>query len=184
MSEMTMNTMLDKKTPWWSEPMVWLLIALPLSAVIGGTLTVMIAYRNADTKVNEEYVKEGMGVRLVAERDLKAAELGIGATLHAEPGRLTLRLEGRHDAPPKNLMLTLTHATDSSLDMVLLLDAIGSGEYATAYAAIPAGKRQLELTPIDRSWRITGQWQAPFSGSMRLAAATQLSSPQHLSTQP
>lgn len=179
-----MSTMLDKKTPWWSEPMVWLIIALPISAVIGGTLTVWIAYHFADTPVREGYAKEGMGYRMVVDRDRKAVELGIAATLAAEPGRLGLELAGRFDTPPANLTLTLAHPTDSRQDMVLMLQPIGAGHYSAAYAAIPAGKRNLELTPGDKSWRVTGQWQAPFTGSMQLTAAAQLSSPQHSPTQP
>lgn len=184
MSEKTVNMTLEQKTRWWQEPMVWLIIALPVAAVIGGITTVMIAVENADTKVNQDYVKEGMGVSLVVERDRKAAELGLSATLAAEPGRLTVDLAGRLAAPPAQLALTLGHPTDSRQDMVLMLQPAGAGRYAAAYASIPAGRRNLELAPADRSWRLTGHWQAPFSGSTQLTAAAQLSSPQHSPTQP
>ncbi|MFA5081019.1 MAG: FixH family protein [Hydrogenophilaceae bacterium] len=179
-----MNTMLEKKTPWWSEPMVWLIIALPLAAVIGGITTVMIAYRYADTPAMGDYAKVGKGFEMVVDRDRKAAELAVGATMIAEPGRLALSLDGNFATPPENLILTLAHPTNAAMDMVLQLNRIGENEYAAAYASVPAGKRYLELSPSDKSWRITGQWQAPFVGSTLLAVANQLSSPQHSSTQP
>lgn len=173
-----MNTMLEKKTTWWSEPMVWMIIALPFSAVVGGALTIWFAVNNADTLVTEEHVKEGFGVRLIVDRERKAAELGIGATLSAEPGRMVVSLEARTGALPKNLVLTLAHPSDPAMDMVVLLEPVGGNDYAAAFATIPPGKRHLELTPGDKTWRITGDWQAPFTGS------TRLSSTQHLSTQP
>lgn len=179
-----MNTMLEKKTPWWSEPMVWLIIALPLAAVIGGITTVMIAYRNADTPAMGDYTKVGKGFEMVVDRDRKAAELAVAGTLQAEPGRLTLRLEGHFASAPENLILTLAHPTDAAMDSVLQLNRVGGNEYAASYASIPAGKRYLELSPSDRTWRVTGQWQAPFTGSTLLAVANPLSSPQHSSTQP
>ena len=149
-----MNTMLEKKSTWWREPMVWLIIALPVAAVIGASLSAWIAIKNADTPVVEEHAKEGMGIRLVADRDHKAAELGAGATLTAEPGRLRLQWNGHFPTPPRNLQLTLVHPTTGALDMVLQLQPIGANEYAAAYAAIPAGKRQLELMPGDKALRI------------------------------
>ncbi|TCJ16290.1 hypothetical protein EZJ19_05140 [Parasulfuritortus cantonensis] len=178
------TTMLEKKTVWWSEPMVWLLITLPLTAVIAGTLTVWIAVKNADTLVKEEHVKDGMGIAKVADRDIKAAQLGVVATLQAEPGRLVLKLSGHFAKPQSGLTLTLVHPTDERQDMVLLFSPAGPDSYATAYASLPAGKRLLELAPGDRSWRLAGQWQAPFTGTLQLAAASQFSSTQHSPNQP
>lgn len=171
MSENDMNTMLEKKSTWWNEPMVWLIIALPISAVIGAAVTIWLAASRADTLVTEEHFKEGLAVHQVVDRDRKAATLGIGATLNAEAGRLNLSLAGRLDEPPKHLMLTLVHPSDPGMDMVLLLEPAGDGKYSAAYAAIPAGKRMLVLEPGDKAWRITGRWQAPFTGSTQLSAS-------------
>lgn len=165
-----MNTILEKKSVWWSEPMVWLIIALPVTAVIASLLTLWVAARNADTLVTDEYVKEGLAVRQVVDRDRKAAALAMNASLTAEPGRLTLRLDGRLDTPPKRLLLTLEHPADPGMDMVLLFEPANATEYVANFAAIPAGKRRLVLEPSDKAWRITGQWQAPFTGSTRLSA--------------
>lgn len=164
--------------------MVWMLIALPLTAVIASGVTIWLAASNADTLVNEEHVKEGLAVRQVLDRDRRAAELGVSAGLDAEPGRLTVHLAGQFASAPKDLVLTLAHPSDPLQDMVLLLEARGDNTYTANYAAIPAGKRHLELAPADKAWRVTGQWQAPFTGSTRLSASTRFSSTQHSSTQP
>ena len=35
--------------PWYREPMVWLVISIPLAAVIGGLVTLGLAIRGGDT---------------------------------------------------------------------------------------------------------------------------------------
>jgi uncharacterized protein len=184
MSQDDMNTALEKKSPWWSEPMVWLIIVLPVSAVVASGITVWLAAHNADTLVAQEVVKQGLAVNLATERDRKAAELAVAATLSAEPGRMKLHLEGRFDTLPKSLVLTLAHPSDPAKDMVLLFQPSGAGEYSVDYATIPAGKRLLELAPVDKAWRLAGHWQAPFTGSMRLAASDSHSATPQSSTQP
>jgi hypothetical protein len=183
MMDKPMNATLEPKSRWQAEPMVWLLIALPVTAVIASAVTIWLAAKNADSLVTEKYVKEGLAVRQIADPDLKAAQLGAMAELRANPGELSLRLTGRFATAPQQLVLTLAHPTDPGQDMVLQLAATGDNEYSTRYAAIPAGKRRLELSPTDRAWRITGQWQAPFTGATRLAAPARFST-QHSSTQP
>ena len=37
--------------PWYRQPLVWLLIALPLAGVVMGTITATMAYRGADQEL-------------------------------------------------------------------------------------------------------------------------------------
>ena len=37
--------------PWYREPLVWLLIALPLAGVVMGTITATMAYQGADEEL-------------------------------------------------------------------------------------------------------------------------------------
>lgn len=37
--------------PWWRNGFVWLVLALPVSAVVAGTITAVIAVRGADEEV-------------------------------------------------------------------------------------------------------------------------------------
>lgn len=38
----------EKSQPWWRYPMVWLMIGGPLTVVIAGITTVVIAYQHID----------------------------------------------------------------------------------------------------------------------------------------
>lgn len=184
MSAPDMNGLVEKKSSWRAEPMVWLLIALPLSAVLASAVTIWIANHNADTLVKEEYVKEGFAVRQASERDHLAAELGLSAALSVLPGGLTLDLTGHLNPLPERLLLTLAHPTDPNQDLVLSLMSVRAGHYTADYAEIPSGKRHLELAPLDKSWRLAGLWQAPFEGPLTLSPMAQRQAPPDSSTRP
>lgn len=179
-----MNTMTDKKTSWWNEPMVWLLIALPISAVIGGAVTIWFATTNADALVSEDHYKVGFAVHQGIELDRKAAELAVVAMLKASDGQLTLSLQGTFDRPPSGLALTLSRPGSEQEEMVLKLEQAGELDYSAPYVALPEGDQRLVLTPADKTWRVIGYWQAPFTGSTRLVPADPTVTPPHSSTQP
>ncbi len=163
------------KTPvsiWWKEPMVWLVAGLPATAVIAAISTYFIAAHNQDPLVTTEYRKEGMTVERVTERDDKAASAGIGADLAVKDGQLRLSLSGRLEQLPGALTLTIVHPTQADKDRQISLVHTNQGRYIAPDPDTGTGKRQLVLEPPDRAWRITGQWQAPFSGSTTLAATT------------
>ena len=54
--------MSEKRSPW-KEPMVWLIIILPMAAVIGSLTTAWIAYDGADTLVTEPHHKVGLSMQ-------------------------------------------------------------------------------------------------------------------------
>lgn len=161
--------LMQAKKPWWREPWPWFLLALPLSAVVGGLITVWIAAREPDALVSEDYYKEGMAVYQVLEREARARALGVRATLHVRDGRLWVELGGDLGAPPARLNLYITHPTLATQDTVISLVREPAGRYV---AVLPdfdsAGRRRLRLEPEDRTWRLNGQWTAPFSGTLQL----------------
>lgn len=54
---------MSQKSSPWKEPMVWLLVVLPLTAVIASLATAWIAADGADTLVNEPHHKVGLGMQ-------------------------------------------------------------------------------------------------------------------------
>ena len=58
-----MNTHKLKK-PWYREPWVWLMIALPASAVVGGIITIYLAVSTSDGLVVDDYYKRGKAINL------------------------------------------------------------------------------------------------------------------------
>lgn len=145
-------------------------MALPLAAVIGSLVTAWIAAKDPDPLVTEDYYKEGLAIHQVVEREAKAAELGLEAVLSAGGGQVALHLDGRIVAKPATLRLFLTHPTRAGQDMVLTMHPDQDGLYRATLPALSAGKRHVSVEPEDRGWRLTGQWEAPFIGQMKLRA--------------
>lgn len=151
--------------------MAWLIFTLPLVAVIGALTTVWIAYTNIDPAVSD-HDSNNIEVTQANDMDKRAHFLFMAANLKAIDGTLNINLKGKLNKMPHHLLLKLASPTNSaaSPDIMLLLLPGQTGEYSATLPSIPAGERKLILEPEDRTWRLTGRWQAPFSGALRLVA--------------
>ncbi len=166
-----MTTLDLPERPWWKEPMVWLIAGLPATAVVASLTTYFIAAHDPDSLVKSDYRKEGFA--LVEKRtaaDERAAGLGLLARLSQHDGHLVVTVKGLEKAGSGRLLLTIVHPTKESRDVPLPLAPSTGQTYTAALPDLGHGKRILVLEPEDRSWRITGQWQAPFSGMTEMAA--------------
>jgi len=78
-----MNTEASSSSPrpWFREPWVWLIIALPASAVFGGIITIWIAVESDDGLVQDDYYKYGMEINKTLDRDKAAVQYELVANL-------------------------------------------------------------------------------------------------------
>lgn len=149
--------------------MVWLIIALPLTAVVASLVTWWIAARGADSLVAEDYYKQGMAIHQTLERESRAAALGLSAQLQVQDGELRVHLEGRLDTYPDQLELTLVHPSRQEQDLTLVLPATAQGEYRVALPPMSAGQRRVVLQSETQDWRLAGRTTVPMT-SLRLDA--------------
>jgi uncharacterized protein len=155
--------------PWWKEPMVWLVAGLPATAVVASFTTYFIAAHDPDSLVKADYRKEGFAVVATAtEADKTAAALGLSAYLTARNGQMEVVLRGHLATRPKQLALNIVHPSKENQDIHILLAQSRELSYIAPAPDTGSGKRILVLEPEDRTWRITGQWMAPFSGMTEL----------------
>lgn len=150
----------DAERRWTREPMVWLVIVLPLLAVAGSITSAVLAAHGADPEVADEYRRDGLAINIDPARDRAAAALGVTATVAATDGSLRVRLDAATPAPA-TLVVVLSHGTRADLDQRLALTPDGTGGYRAALAPLAAGHWHVELAPPDRAWRLTGE----FSGT-------------------
>jgi len=143
--------------------MVWLLIALPLSAVVASLITWWIAARGADPLMAEDYYKQGMAIHQTLERESRAAALGLSAQLRVQDGTLRVHLEGRLDAYPDQIELILVHPSRQEQDLTLVLPATAQGEYRIALPPMSAGQRRVILESQHQDWRLTGRTAVPMT---------------------
>jgi uncharacterized protein len=147
---------------WYREPFVWLLIAIPLTAVIVGFVGLALAIHSDDGMVEDDYYKQGMTINRMLDRDKAAAAEGLTGTveLDAERHELLIRMTARQaTALPDNIQLKLMHATRAGFDQSLVLPRQADGTYRAPLPEFVPGHWDVQLTAQD--WRLTGSLFMP-----------------------
>jgi uncharacterized protein len=145
--------------PWYLEPWPWILMGLPLTAVVGSLVAAWIAFSHVDALVVDNYYKEGLGINRVLAQDETARRLGCHATLgQAGHGRLEVTLSGLA-GQPATLVLSLIHPVDPTADRRLSLSRSSSGHYVAEVLPSPGVRWQVQLEDSAHQWRLTGDWQ-------------------------
>ena len=158
--------------PWHRQPLVWMLIAIPFSAVVMGVVMIRLALSTDDGLVIDDYYRYGKEINRVLERDRAAAQQGLNGVvvLVPESGAVRLTLTPILADAPEALDLRLLHATRQGFDQTLRLHRTTPGDYMGALERpLAPGNWKLELSA--EVWRITGRMRAPQQRSARLAAA-------------
>ena len=115
----------EHSKPWHKFPLVWMMFAIPFSAVIMGVVMIWLAVDTDDGLVADDYYKQGLAINDVISLDKKAAELGLSAIIEFDNDARIIRLrfeKGLLEAYPKSLPLQLQHATRENSDISVLLD--------------------------------------------------------------
>ena len=155
-----MNAQSDKK-PWYREPWVWLLIALPMTAVIGGLVTLYIAVTTSDGLVVDDYYKRGKAINMDLARDRAAAVHRLQATLSIDlqERRVTLWLQAQDYELPGAVSLALLHPTRAGHDQSVSLQMVDAGRYAGTVSELMPGRWHVQLAAGD--WRLSGLVSLP-----------------------
>jgi hypothetical protein len=162
-----MNTY-KPKTPWYREPWMWLMVALPMTAVIGGMITIYLAVSTSDGLVVDDYYKRGKAINRDLARDEAAARYQLRATIDIDlrDNRMQLLLESAVAELPETLTFSLLHPTQPGHDQVVILQHAGEGVYYGPVDELARGKWYLQLEAGD--WRLSGSMQIPQSESLLL----------------
>jgi len=144
--------------PWYRNPMVWLVIALPSSAVIAGIITLMIAANTEDGLVVDDYYKQGLAINEVISHDRMATELGLSAfvDINAETGEIFASLSAdKQLTPPQEISFKLIHRTRSGQDQVTTLMRMGDSSDYKGYVKPPIikGRWTIHVQSQDL-WRL------------------------------
>lgn len=153
---------------WKREPMVWLLIGIPLSAVIMGVVMITLAIQSFSGLVVDDYYKKGKEINRVLARDQLAYELGLAAGLNLKSGgKIEIRFDPKVQfIPGDTIELKLIHATMPGLDQKLQLGRTGTHLLRGELKLPGEGRWNLFLQTED--WRLTGSLQYPEQASAEL----------------
>jgi len=163
-----MSTIQRESRSWKQEPLVWLLIAIPFSAVVMGVVMITLAIQSYSGLVVDDYYKKGKQINRVLARDRFAHELGLAAGVSlAGDGAIEIRFApGVEFVPGDKIELSLVHATKPGLDQNLQLDKIDSYLLKGKLELRGEGRWNLYLQTPD--WRLTGSLQYPLQTSAEL----------------
>jgi hypothetical protein len=163
-------TMTETKR-WYAEPWVWLLIALPMTAVIGGMITIYLAVTTSDGLVVDDYYKRGKAINMDLARDVAATSHGLRARLELDftSRRILLTLESSDKQRPAQVRFSLLHPTLPGNDQIVLLQPVAGGGYAGTLQDTQDGNWYVQLEADD--WRLSGALQTPRDSVVVLSPA-------------
>jgi hypothetical protein len=152
---------------WKREPLVWMLIAIPLSAVIMGVVMMTLAIQSYSGLVVDDYYKKGKQINRVLARDKLAYELGLAAALSIHASGIEIRFDpGVSVIPGERIELKLVHATRPGLDRQLFFDNRNLRLLESPLNMLGPGRWNLILQTPD--WRLTGSLQYPDQSGAQL----------------
>ena len=163
-----MNAPESKSRNWKQEPLVWMLIAIPLSAVVMGIVMITLAIQSYSGLVVDDYYKKGKQINRVLARDRLAHELGLAAGMKLlDDGRLEVRFDPAVKViPGDSIELNLVHATIPGLDQTLRLNKEDIRLFSAELILPGSGRWNLYLQTED--WRLTGSLYYPQQSETKL----------------
>ncbi|WP_394173305.1 FixH family protein [Thalassotalea litorea] len=140
-------------TRWYKEPWAYFVFFLPLSAVIAGTTTFIIANTNADTVVVDDYYKKGKSINLEISKIKEAQKLGVSFDMMVSRQEIILKPTGIEKSFPV-LNVSFYHSTLADRDFSLKLTADGNGWYRQTFENNIEGKWRIQVLPFDQRWKV------------------------------
>jgi len=170
----TMSDPIDNK-PWYKYGWLWLVITLPLCAVIAGISTFFIAAHDADSLVVDEYYKKGLAINEVLDREQQAAALGLSAHLEFNADQLRLYLDG---IQPEQVVVKFIHPTRSQYDQDVVLQYDGKGFYqAGGLDVLTSVAWYVHVEDSEGTWRLQGRYNPGSGATLDLKADSIQSNP-------
>lgn len=158
----------EQRTAWYRVPIVWLLVALPLSAVVGGFTTLWLALRSDDGLVVDDYYRRGMEINRDLDRDRAAAARDIRARVQLDDARREMRIVVTVPGAdvPARLTVQWLHATRQGYDRHFVLAPDAHGVYRAPLAGLVPGHYYVQLAAAD--WRLLGSLRFPDQGHVEI----------------
>lgn len=148
--------MSDKRSPW-REPMVWLVVALPAVAVVGGITMVIVSNRAGNIDAVPDNVQRTAQIQTTdLGPDDRAKQLGLGAVFRiAKNGVQVFPASGTFDRT-QTLHLVLQHPNRSQEDLKVDLkpDELG---WSAPLEVDGRHDWKLQLTSATGDWRLRGR---------------------------
>ena len=158
--------------PWYKERWTWMLMVMPATAVVAGSVSMWLAVSSFDGLVADDYYKQGLAINQTLARSAAAQVEGLKAEVNFTADRVSIQLNARDGVKlPDTVVFTLAHPTKAGLDQKITLAGQG-GHYEAKLLAPPGSARwKILIEDESRSWRLNGTAFLPTETQVRLDAA-------------
>jgi uncharacterized protein len=155
------NRVKEEKRSAWREPMVWLVAAIPIAAVIATVALLVTASRSSGNNdpVADDVRRTAQVQVADLDPDARAQRLKLSAIVRIGKDLVeVLPVKGDFDrnAP---LTLSLHHPSRAELDRTLELAPVPTGWRSDAKLDL-SHDWNVQLVPAGRAWRLQGRWTA------------------------
>ena len=149
----------EQNKPWYQYPLVWMMIAIPFSAVIMGVIMIWLAVDTDDGLVADDYYNQGLEINRDISRDKRSTELGLNAEINFDNTARLIKLEfekGLLQTYPQVLKLHLQHATRANSDIYVTLNHGMTNQYiGNLKRSISEGVWYFEIADAD--WKLNAR---------------------------
>ena len=137
---------------------------------------IVIAFKGADTLVNDNYYRDGLAINRTLDQDALARTLGLQAEVAFDQlsGEVIVALSGQGEQTD-DLQLMLLHPVDGSRDLTIKLFftgfSMGTGRYRADLDRRLANRYYVRLISVGKeaSWRLNGELDFERSQQLMLA---------------
>ena len=158
--------------PWYRHRWPWFIILGPVTVMLATAVTVLLALRQPDAVVVDDYYKRGKAINQDLRRDRAATGLRLAFTARydAQEGRLEGRLEsfGRPLRAP--VRIHLAHPTLPRKDLALVALPDERGVVSVALPALEMTHWRVVVEDEARVWRLARGWSPAATRTLEIAA--------------
>ncbi|MBO9716599.1 MAG: FixH family protein [Pseudoxanthomonas sp.] len=141
----------------WSNPVMWLVVGLPLLSIVAGVGLVVLAVRSGGADTVSDPVSRVAQIQTTdLGPDAAAKKQGLSAVLRVEDGIVEVLPATGSFSHERPLRLLLQHPTREAEDLQLELQPDGPG-WRTQQAVDAQHDWVVQLFAADGSWRLHGR---------------------------
>ena len=158
-------------SPFHKNPVLWLVVLLPLTTVVVGLIFLVFSIKNYDGVVIDDYYKKGKQINKTLERDELAVQFDLKANLNLDAQRhlIFATLDANQNFKyPEKVELKFIHRTLSEKDIDIDLQYLSGNNYQAVLPQIEVSRWQIELGTA--SWRLRGYLDLPEQSIISLSS--------------
>jgi len=160
----------ETSSPWYRHRWPWFIMLGPAAVMAATAVSAVLALRQPDAMVVDDYYKQGKAINQDLRRDRMASALRLSLSARYRGGRLKGRLEsfGRPMLAP--FRIHLAHPTQPRKDRVLDARPDEQGNLDVALPALEMTHWQVVVEDEGRQWRLARGWSPAREEALEIVA--------------